>query len=81
MKERDGRSVKNGGGEKSKDDGKRIGRDEMYTVTQPQSTPLTKISMRKAMDCTVLPSPISSARIQFCLAYQLKRSQLRPSLW
>lgn len=44
-------------------------------------TLLTKISIRKAMDCTVFPRPISSARIQFCLAYQLNSSQLRPSLW
>lgn len=42
---------------------------------------LTYISLSKAMDWTVFPSPISSARIQFCLVYQLKRSQLTPSSW
>ena len=33
------------------------------------------------MDCTVFPSPISSAKMQFCLAYQLKSSQFTPSSW
>ena len=43
------------------------------------SLPLTIISNINAIDCTVFPSPISSASIQFCLVYQLNSSQLRSS--
>ena len=49
------------------------------SLSLPLSLPLTIISNINAIDCTVFPSPISSASIQFCLVYQLNSSQLSPS--